>query len=154
MNKVTKGTPVSAKTEAQEASVNIADMDNQLAVDPRLLAEIEAKGLAHRWINAIKYKNNYGYDARMWQPYKAEKKPGVENNFYGFTDSEGFIRRGDLILATRSKGISEQVRERNANKIRGLAGAQRKNAKEELKKTMKEAGADGAKIYEGYDEND
>ena len=152
-NKVTKGTPVSAKTEAQEAPISLADLDNQLAVDPKLIAEFEAAGLAHRWINAIKYKNNYGYDARMWQPYVV-KKTGLENNYYGFTDDSGYIRRGDLILAVRKKELHEAVRERNANKIRNLAGAQRKNAKAEMEKTMREAGVDGAKIFEGYDEND
>lgn len=154
MNKLQKGTPVSAKTEAQESSISLTDFDNQLAVDPKLVAEMEAKGLAHRWINGIKYKNNYGYDARQWQPYKAEKKVGLENNFYGFTDSEGFIRRGDMVLAVRPKAVHEMAKQRNANKINNLKGNPSKKAAEDLKKTMKDAGVDGAKIYEGYDEND
>jgi hypothetical protein len=154
LNKVQKGTPVSVKTQAQESSISLASMDDQLAVSPKLIAEIEAKGLVHRWINAVKYKSNYGYDSRQWQPYQVKKNEGVENNFYGFTDSEGYIRRGDLILAVRKKEVNDLVKARNANKIKNLAGTQRKQAKEQIKQSLKSADSDSAKIYDDYDENE
>ncbi len=132
------------------------DFDNQLAVDPAVLREAAAEGVAIRWINASKLKANYGYDSRQWQPYKRKQKSGaVENNSFGFTDPEGFIRRGDLVLASRPMAVHEASKARIANKNKNLTTSQRKTAAESLKQTFKDAGlSKDSKVIEGYEDNE
>ena len=155
-----KGTPLATKTTQQETPMAAMDLDmdlnNKLKLDPKLVKEIADKQLVHRWINASKYKQNWGYDARHWTPYKRAQNTGaVENNSYGFTDSEGHIRRGDLILAVRPKALHDKARDiiRNKNKI--LQGSHTKQSADQLRQTFKEAQmTDKAKVFEGYEEND
>lgn len=156
-NKVTKGTKVASKVAKQETSLTDGggafDFDDQLAIEPSLKKEILAKGLVFRWINGAKHKANYGYDSRRWTPYKREKTEGLENNSYGFTDSEGFIRRGDLILAVRKKEIHDLSRERIRSKTRNLAGEAKKAVVEQIKAGRKEVGMDDDfTIHEGYED--
>lgn len=127
------------------------DMDDQLAIDPLIKAEIEGKGLVFRWINAHKLKENFGFDSRRWIPYKPEVKGDTA---YGFQDSEGYVRRGDLLLGVRSKEINAAHRAKIDRKNKGLAATQSKQAADELRSRLKDAGIKGAKIYDGYDEND
>ena len=154
----TKGTPIEAKIQAQEAPLSDVagvDFDDQLALDPRLKSEIIKKGLVFRWINGVKYKAAFGYDARQWQPYKrSETSVQLENNSFGYADSEGFIRRGDMILAVRSKALNDAEKQRNQNKINNLESNFKKKAVDGLKQSFKEAGlSESSSIIEGYDEN-
>jgi hypothetical protein len=154
-----KGTSLKTKTAAQESSIEDTinlDFDNQLAVDPSLLKEVAEKGFACRWINASKLKANYGFDSRQWSPYKRIQKPGaLENNSFGFTDPEGFVRRGDLVLAVRPMAVHNASKARIANKNRTLASNQRKTAVDSIKQVFSEGGlAKDAKVHDGYDENE
>lgn len=126
------------------------DVDDQLMIDPVIKAEIEAKGLVCRWINAHKLKENYGFDARRWVPYKPESKG---DSAFGFQDSEGYVRRGDLVLGVRSKEINAAHKAKIDRKNKTLSAVQNKQAADELRMRMKDAGIK-AKIYDGYDEND
>lgn len=141
------------KEAASELPVTLdVNGDDAFSIDPALRAELESKGLAHRWINARKFKDNYGYDARRWVPYKRESKmPGGYESF-GYADPEGFIRRGDLILAAQPIAIAEARKAKIAARTAALAG-HNKQAAADLKKTMKEAGLN-AKVHEGFDENE
>lgn len=135
----TKGTPIEAK-EDESVDASIFDMDNRLLIDPALIEEMERKGLAYRWVNAIKLKENHGFDARQWKPYKREKSEGLENNFFGGTDSEGYTRRADLILCARPRKVHEQVKARNQSKIDALAGNHRQATREQLQEAARERG--------------
>lgn len=138
------------KEAASEASVANFDETDNFAIDPLLRRELKEKGLAHRWINAKKWKDNYGYDPRMWTPFKRESKmtPGYEA--YGITDSEGYTRRGDLILAAQSESIAARRREKIASKNKNMQRDQQKMAADQLRSGLKGQG----KVIEGYDEND
>lgn len=139
-----------AGTEAGVNELNL-DMNDFFAIDPQLKKEIEGKGLAYRWVNAIKLKANYGYDSRQWQPYKRETQG---TGMTSFSDPEGYIRRGDLILAVQPKGVA-QARRKQLD-ARNQAQSQARFAKtqaEELRQTMRKSGMD-VDIVEGYDEKD
>ncbi len=146
-------TPLKTKQTIEKQSVAFSefDLEDSLAVEPQLLAEIKAKGQVHRWINGAKFKSNFGFDARRWVPYKRESKG---TDAFGFTDSEGYTRRGDLILATRSVEVNSAHRAKLDRKNKNLSAAQNKQAADELRQSMKDAGIKGAKIIEGYEEND
>jgi len=126
------------------------DLEDQLAIDPDILAEIKGKNLAFRWINGVKFRENYGFDARRWIPYKSET---AANSAFGFKDSEGYIRRGDLILATRPMSVNNAHKAKIQRKNETLAASQNNQAAEELRERMRDAGVK-AKIYQGFEEND
>ena len=140
------------KQAVEKASIAVSefDMDDALIIDPKIRAEIEAKGLVCRWINGHKFKDNYGFDARRWVPYKTETGMGEA---FGGKDSEGYIRRGDLILAVRTKEMNAAHKAKIDRKNKTLAAAQNKQAADELRQRMKDAGVKGVKILEGYEAN-
>lgn len=144
---------IKQKQSSEHLGIDAAefDPDDQLAIEPELLAEIKEKGHAYRWINASKFKEAYGYDARRWVPYKRESKP---TGAFGFTDPEGYTRRGDLLLATRPNEIHMAHRAKNKRKTDSLAAVQVKSAAESIRKSMQEGNVTGAKIIEGYDDNE
>jgi hypothetical protein len=107
MSNVKKGVSLEEKAEDING-FSMVDYDNfdfqdKLAVDPSLIKELKNKNLKYRWINAHQLTANYGFDSRMWRPYKAEKS--MKSSVYGQSDSEGYIRRGDLILAVQPNEI-------------------------------------------------
>lgn len=147
-----KGLSSDVKTFSEESAISLVDMDNQLLVSPELVKEIKKKGLAYRWVNGIKLRNNHGFDPRQWTPYQVKKEVGGQNNYFGGTDSEGYIRRGDLILCVRLQRLNDAVKERNINRNKALAGEHRKATKEQLKQLQRDAGLSNSRITEGYDE--
>ena len=141
------------KELASEMPINPAfDDSDAFAIDPVLKAELDGKGLAHRWINAKTYKDNYGYDRRRWVPYKRESKAPSGYESYGYADPEGFIRRGDLILAAQPQAFADNRKAKIIARTASQAN-QNKQAAAELAETLKNSGH-RAKVYEGYDENE
>lgn len=148
-----KQSTLKEKEAASQATISASgeSFDDQFAVAPAIKQEIESQGLVYRWINAHKLQANYGFDSRQWQPYKM-KNP---INFGGLEskDSEGYIRRGDLILAVQTQEVAGRRRAITERRRQALNNAvQNKEAARELKKAMSDAGIQ-AKVYEGYDEN-
>jgi len=143
---------VKEKQAGTEAGINDFNFDfnDFFAVDPALKQEIASKGLVCRWINAVKLKANYGYDSRQWTPYKRESQPSVTSTF---SDPEGFIRRGDLILAVQPKQLATARKAQvDARNLAQSSAKQQKAHADELKRQMRENGIK-ADISEGYDEN-
>lgn len=146
-----------AKQSALNSSVaeTAFDDSDNLAIDPALKREIDGKGLVHRWINSNTLKSNYGFDPRRWSPYKREGKASSGSESFGYTDTEGFIRRGDLILAVQSKEIATVRKNKVENRTKQLQTAVNgQAASAELRRTFREAGVQGAKVFDGYDENE
>lgn len=117
-------------------------------VDPTLKAQIESEGFAVRWINRNKYVENRG-DHRGWRPYqipieKRESKGALDFQ-YG-VDPDGYISRGDLVLAVRPVEMQAANKRRIANKNRAQQGYQAQAARE-LRETT------GMKVVEGYDDD-
>lgn len=120
-----------------------ADYDDLLAIDPALKAEIAAKGFEYRFIRAKKYVEDGAYHKMGYRPYKrdpVEKKDG--HTFEFGADPEGYLRRGDLILAVKPKALVE----RDRAKIRARTEAynnvvqRNKEAAEDLRRTVSDAG--------------
>lgn len=126
------------------------DIEDALAIDPAVVSEIKRQGKVHRWINAKTLKDNYGYDARRWVPFKYE---GKMTEAFGFTDSEGFIRRGDLVLAVRDLAVAAAHKAKLDRKNKTLAAAQDRVAADELRKKMREAKIDSL-VVDGFDEDE
>lgn len=138
------------KELSTELAISNFDESDHFAIDPLLKQELDEKNMAYRWINAKKWQDNYGYDARMWSPYKRDSKmtPGFEA--FGIVDPNGYTRRGDLILAAQPQAVAARRREKIANKNKRLVGDHERAAAEQLR-----AGLRGkAKVTSGYDEND
>lgn len=151
-NKVTlknKEAAMNVKTSADELS----GLGDQLAVDPIIKQELKAKNLVFRWINAKKLADNYGFDRRQWQPYKTENYKGSVG--FGHADAEGYIRRGDLILAVQTNEIAARRKallKMKQESLNNAVATHNKANAQALKKAARDAGID-AKVYEGYEEN-
>lgn len=128
-----------------------AAIDNDysiLRVEPALRKELEAKGLAIRWINAPKYRQGGNFHRTGWRAFQFDmKKEGEKAAQYGAT-AEGYILRHDLMLAVKSQEEQARHRERIRNRTKQLSFNQDRAA-EELKEVMGAAG----KVHSGYDEN-
>ena len=87
-----------------------------LELDPEMKKVIEEKGnFALRWLNYKHFIDMGGHDQYHWRPIRKSeiKELGYANiDLHSFTAGSSpdadFIRRGDLILAVRSKAIHEQ----------------------------------------------
>jgi len=92
-------------------STNLHDYQfNTMKLDPELREELEAQGLAYRFINANQLKRN-GYHRSYWKPYQRKNKTsdGVSSRIYG-ADPDGFVIRGDSILAVKPKAEADAYR--------------------------------------------
>lgn len=115
-----------------------------------ILEELKSKGLEHRWINGIKYQRDYGYHKNQWTAYKSEKKLTQGSLDFGVgVDTEGYVRRGDMILAVRTTELGDKHRARIDKKNKALQRFT-KQAAEDLRQQTKGLG----QVFEGYDEND
>ena len=147
MSKPSKGGKLPVSQKKNVATDLFMDDDSVLAIDPELQREIEAKGLAFRWINASKYKNGGNFHKAGWRAYRRESSSGSE--FEGSPD--GFIQRNDLLLAVKPKEAHERKRAQIQQRADLMAGVQASRASE-LKDKLKSAGM-SSKVYEGYEGN-
>lgn len=87
---------------------------NPLGVDEDLKSLLESKGFAIRFINHKQYADFGGSHPAHWKPIskKKLKELGYDtmdvHDFSNGSDVDGYIRRGDLVLAVRSKEINEK----------------------------------------------
>jgi hypothetical protein len=142
--------------------VNMDDIfGNALGLDPELVASIKAKGLSHRFINARKLIDMGGYHPKGWRPYKpsAEERAKLEAQSLLFgSDPDGYIRRGDCILAVRTSELNDKHKaylKQEAARTQNTA----KNAASQIRDFIKSNGLDmrvqeGAEVHEGFGEDE
>lgn len=69
--------------------------------------------LAIRWLNPKRKSYTGGVGGNYWRPLKVAKKDfstmGLDNSFA--VDTEGYIRKGDLVLGCRSMEIHKEHRQ-------------------------------------------
>lgn len=126
---------------------------NMLKLDPALAAELEAKGLEPRFVDAKKLYEANGYHARGWTVYKRETASGTigSNEFKFGSDPDGIVRRGSLILAVKTKEQAERHREFLRRKA-ALQSSVVPKAAEALRRSARESNIDTV-VAEGYDED-
>lgn len=153
MSKVVSGRK---SVESKADSFNYMSEDvfgNRLALTPELKKELKEQGLEGRWVNYKKLLDNQGYHEKGWVAYKRKKSDTIDvGTFLGGTDPDGYIRRGDSILAVKTVGNAERHREF----LKARAERQRGHAKEkadELRSMARSAGMNTT-IDDRLDEND
>lgn len=140
------------------APLNMDDIfGNALGVDPTILADIQKQGKVHRFINAKQLGEMGGHHPRGWVPYKpsAEQRANMEGQALLFgSDPNGYVRRGDCILAVRPKELNDkhkaylrQESARTANVAKEAAAGVREFIRANgLDMRVQE----GAEAYEGF----
>ncbi len=152
--------PISQRSKP--VPVNMDDIfGNALGLDPELVESIASQGLAHRFVNAKKLIEMGGYHAKGWRPYKpgAAERAKLETQSLLFgSDPDGYVRRGDCILAVRPielhnkhKAFLKQEVARTQNTA--------KNAASQIKDFIRSNGLDmrvqeGAEVHEGFSDQE
>lgn len=120
------------------------------AIPSRIKAFLNEKGLSYRLINAVKYKGSGNFHRSHWVPLEIPKemRPDLASVDGVGLSPEGYLVKGDLVLATRSKEMNsthrrlldeQAMRLKGYNKIKG----------QELQEYANEHGL-GAKVEVGY----
>lgn len=140
--------PLSAKPVSR--GFNTDDLfGNTLGVDPAIQKEIDTKGMTARWINASQLEAMSGFHQKGWRPYKCDTI-SASDSFFG-KSPDGYIRRGDCVLAVRPKELHE--RHKQYLEERASQGKQAQKAQaEELRRFARKAGLDEMQVLEGYDD--
>lgn len=151
--------PLAAKAQKTASSrINLADLfSDTLGLDPEIKKGLDAKGLSYRWISAPKLQEFNGHHARGWRPVKLKECGTLPSNpqewMFG-SDPEGYIRRGDCILAVRPKELNEKhkayLKQEADERTRAVSN---KAHADELRHLAKEAGVE-IKLHEGFEENE
>jgi len=125
-------------------------------LDPEVAKELEEQGLEARYVNIKLMGRNGGTHPRGWRPYKRQKSESSTRDEYLFgKDPEGYVRRGDLVLAVKTKEevskhrayLDYEAKSHSVNRII-------KNKRKEMREMIKNQGmGDYVTLHEGYEEN-
>lgn len=141
--------PLSAKKQIRPARISLTDIfSDKLGLDPEIVSEIKAKGLAYRFIAVPHLQKNGGTHEYGWRPYKREC--GTLDNVQAATlgsDPDGYIRRGDLVLAVRPQELHEKHRAWLKQEAEAASAVQ-ENKFEEARDLVR--GTRSVKVHEGY----
>lgn len=142
--------PLSQKKLARPAALSLEDIfGNSLGIDPELAATLKAKGLAWRFISYPQLQKMGGTHARGWKPYKPDSGKIDNHTFQVGADPEGFIRRGELILAVRPIELNEKHKQYLAQEAARTKGFQASKV-EELREMVRDV--PGMEVHEGYED--
>jgi hypothetical protein len=150
MSKMKNGRmPLSQKSTEVVAEAEL----NMLALDPALKRELAEKGYAYRFISAPEYQKNYGFHRTGWKPYKREETTEKKGTLdFGFgVDPEGYIRRGELVLAVKPLAEHAKHKAKLAAKTK-LYNNHVKQTADLIRQGAREAGVN-MKVEEGFEES-
>lgn len=126
--------------------------NSALDIDPKVKEEINKKGLVARWINATDFTKNHGFHRSGWAPFKSEAHKSNATSLLFGGDPEGYVRRGDLVLAVKTSEQSKRHKSLIDAKNARLKGINKSQA-DDLRKAAKSAGFD-TEVSEGFGEDD
>lgn len=153
MGKISKGGRVPVSEKDESLGFSFAEFDQSiLNLDPEIKSELDKKGLAYRWINATHYKASGNFHKNGWRVYRyegASDQRGSLDFAYGVSP-EGYIIRGDLVLAVKPKEQAERYKQYLAHRAT-LQSGKSKDVADTFKKMARES---GAAVLEGYEENE
>lgn len=123
------------------------EFGNPLSLDRAIIEAIEAKGLAYRFINSPQTMAMGGYHRWGWRPITLKELKGDQganlnsNSLYFGNDPDGYVRRGDCVLAVRPKEVHEKHQQHLRTKAaeQTLSASDRASA-EQLRRAAKAAG--------------
>jgi len=121
-------------------------LGDMLSIPAALKKEIEDQGLAYKFINYKIYKES-GMHKRGWKPYPIQSAPSGVQKLFG-SSPEGYLVRGDCILAVIPTTWKNKIKEQIAQKNKTYANFNKQKA-DEFRKSL---GGDST-VYEGYDNN-
>jgi hypothetical protein len=130
---------ISEKPKGQSTQSAFTPM-NTLDIPPEAKREIEEAGMEARWVDSKQFADHGNVHKNHWQLYKkasATVSQGV-NPLTGLPP-DGTIRRGTLVLAVRSKEISDGHRAELKRKAARMSGSV-KNQGEELRQIARKGG--------------
>ena len=137
------------KKPTPKVEFNPADLyKSRLDVPPDLAKELKDSGLSYRWINAKEFQKNFGFHHSGWQPYKRKQTSAKVDSLYG-GDVEGYVRRGDLVLAVKTNEEQEKHKMGLAYKANLYAGLNKKQAAQ-LAEAARQAGVK-TKVSDSYE---
>lgn len=148
--------PLAAKAQAKPTPLNMDDIfGNTLGLDPAIREALKKKGLSYRFVSAAKLQMNAGYHIRAWRPIKLKDIEGYGTIDLFGSDPDGYVRRGDLVLAVRPIELNEKHKTLLAQEANRAKGIQKRQA-DELRQHFKETGLDkaGMSVIEGYEEDE
>lgn len=141
--------PVSSR-EAIDAA-DLFDEVSILDVDPIIKKHLADKEMTVRWINATEFRKSGGFNGKGWSPVRTSDIPketlASSSMMFGAT-AEGFIVRNDLMLACRSKAMTDK-HERQLKAKAALASGKSKQHADGIRDNLGRYG----RVIEGYDEN-
>ncbi len=109
--------------------------------------ELSAQGLVWRFIFVKKYIDNHGFHRSGWKPHQFAK-PAEDRGKFDFgdgIDSEGYLRRGDQILAVKTK----EAQAIHRAKIQRRNDAHKQYNKQAAQNLRTSA---DVKVFEGYED--
>jgi hypothetical protein len=139
--------PLSTKNRPSASTLDDI-FGSPLGLDPGIVKAIEAKGLSYRFVSVPALQKMGGYHNRGWRPLLMKELGGEygtlnQNSLQFGGDPDGYLRRGDLVLAVRPKDMTDKHRAflrqealLRSNSVRDKAQA------EELRNMAKRAGLD------------
>lgn len=123
---------------------------NKLAIPEWAQKQLDEKNLEGRYISYKAYVENGNSHDKGWVVHKFERPESISANDPG-ASADGIIRRGDTVLAARSKEFGDKHRAY----LRQRADIQNKSYKQSKAQELKEMArqADLA-VHVGYEEQD
>ena len=152
MSKTVNGRkPVSSRALPVVMSDDI--FGNRLALPAELKKELKEQGLEPRWINFKKFVDNQGYHEKGWKAYTRKKSDTMEtSSFLNGSDPDGYIRRGEAILAVKTTAEAERHRQFLKSRAERHRAYSQEKA-EELRSMARTAGMNSV-VDDQLDEND
>jgi hypothetical protein len=112
-NKPLNKKPVEQKGITRSENTSLSRPLGFFELDPKLQAELDESGLEAHFLSIKNIERNGGYHSRGWRPFKRQTTDS-ENAFSYGRDTEGYVRRGDLVLGVKTKEEADAQRKENA----------------------------------------
>ena len=150
--KVNKGVSIEEKRQ-QYQPIDPGFSPDVYGLDPELKKELDDQGLYPRFVNFREVERYGGYHPKGWRIYKRKNAVKTDSDWVYGRDPNGYVRRGDDILAVKTKEDAAKhlaFRDQKAEAAR-VTHLMRKH-KEEQRRAFLEAGMDNhARMIEDDD---
>lgn len=120
-------------------------------IDAPLKAELEAQGLEYRFIDFKQAKLNGGRSRAGWIVYRRQSQDPRIAGIAAFSDSDGLVRSGTMVLAVKTKVGADRQRKRRDDQ-QAILNRYTKTVTQELDGDARKLGG-STRILAGYDKN-